>query len=441
MNYLCSDSSKQNILDKIKHHPCYSAEAHDKYARIHLPVAPHCNVQCNYCNRKFDCVNESRPGVTSEVLTPELAREKFVWVKSEIAELSVVGIAGPGDALAEWELTKRTIQEIKKINADVLFCLSTNGLVLPKYAEEIVQLGIQHVTVTVNALDPEISAKIYQYIVYEGIKYDGVAAAQLLLKNQIAGIKYLTQRGVLVKINIVMIKGINDHHIPAVVKKVKELGAFVTNIMPLIPALGSNFENFPQTSMKEINELRNVCQIDIQQMRHCQQCRADAIGKLNEDRSYEFRMCNRHVTDGSVIKFQKPNKTEYKIAVTSKYGKLVDQHFGHTVEFIIYQTDGQHSTIIETRQAAKFCEGMAECDSEAAKRDQVIETLADCDAVLTMRIGYHAKEKLKQRGIQSVEFCDTVENGLQYAVNYLLSQEVEQAKGGQLNAGLSAQCH
>ena len=27
-----------------------------------------CNIQCNYCDRKFDCTNESRPGVTSGVL-------------------------------------------------------------------------------------------------------------------------------------------------------------------------------------------------------------------------------------------------------------------------------------------------------------------------------------------------------------------------------------
>lgn len=441
MSCLYPGTGNQSILEKTAKHPCYSAEAHNKYARIHLPVAPRCNVQCNYCNRKFDCVNESRPGVTSEVLTPELAREKFVWVNSVIADLSVVGIAGPGDALAEWELTKNTIQEIQKINSDVIFCLSTNGLLLPNYAEEIIQLGINHVTVTVNALDPEISARIYQYIEYEGVHYEGVDAAKILLKNQIAGIQYLTQRDVLVKVNIVMIKGINDHHIPAIVKKVKELGVFVTNIMPLIPAPGSGFENFPQTSMKEITELRNICQIDIQQMRHCQQCRADAIGKLNEDRSHEFRMCNRHIDDAKIIKFQKTNQKEYKIAVTSKYGKLVDQHFGHTVKFIIYQTDGQHSKIVEIRYGEKFCEGMVACDSEEAKGDNIIEALADCDAVLTMRIGYHAKEKLRKKGIYSVEFCDTVENGLQYTVKQLVSQELEKVKAGQFDEGLSEQIH
>ncbi|STS91888.1 nitrogenase cofactor biosynthesis protein NifB [Klebsiella variicola] len=62
---------------------------------MHLPVAPACNLQCNYCNRKFDCSNESRPGVSSTLLTPEQAVLKVRQVAQAIPQLSVVGIAGP----------------------------------------------------------------------------------------------------------------------------------------------------------------------------------------------------------------------------------------------------------------------------------------------------------------------------------------------------------
>ena len=45
----------EDIQSKINNHPCYSEGAHHHYARIHVAVAPACNIQCNYCNRKYDC--------------------------------------------------------------------------------------------------------------------------------------------------------------------------------------------------------------------------------------------------------------------------------------------------------------------------------------------------------------------------------------------------
>jgi nitrogen fixation protein NifB len=154
----------------------------------------------------------------------------------------------------------------------------------------------------------------FSYETYRGKKYEGVQGARILIDNQLAGIKYLTEQGVIVKVNIVMIKGINDRHIPEIVKKVKSLGAFIANIMPLIPAKGSIFENYPQTTGHELKRMRKMCEADLQQMYHCRQCRADAIGLLTNDRSGEFRtpLCE---TETPVISAKKSRKN-YKIAVT-----------------------------------------------------------------------------------------------------------------------------
>jgi nitrogen fixation protein NifB len=347
-----------------------------------------------------------------------MAAQKFSWVKENIENLSVVGIAGPGDALANWDVTRRSIELIQAKGEDILFCLSTNGLMLPKYAHELVELGIKHVTVTVNSLNPTISAQLYKVINYEGQSYTGTAGAEILLKNQLEGIAYLVRHDVLVKINIVMVKGINDYHIPEVVKKMKELGVFITNIMPLIPAPGSAFEHFPQTSMKEINEMRDRCQLDVQQMRHCRQCRADAIGLLGNDRSNEFRMTKPQI-QSPVVALEEDSK-QYKIAVTSKYGKLVDQHFGHATELLIYQGKGKEFQLLETRKTTKYCSGIVDCDSAEGQKEAAIQVISDCDAVLTMRIGFNGQKRLAAQGIMSVEYCYTIEEGLGYAVEQLL---------------------
>jgi len=78
----------------FSNHPCFSKDAHKKYGRIHLPVAPRCNIQCNFCNRKYDCPNESRPGVTSTVLTPQQALAYLGDVVAKRPEIAVTGIAG-----------------------------------------------------------------------------------------------------------------------------------------------------------------------------------------------------------------------------------------------------------------------------------------------------------------------------------------------------------
>lgn len=278
----------KTIEERTLTHPCYNCIAH-KYARMHIPVAPKCNVSCNFCNRKYDCVNETRPGVTSEVLTPEGARDKFKIVRDKVKNLTVVGIAGPGDPLANFEETKKSIELIKKESKDITFCLSTNGLMLPFYADKLIELGITHLTVTINAVDPKIGSKIYKFVNYLGDTLVGEEAGRALLNNQLSGLKYIAQKGIICKVNIVMIKGINDFHIPEIVKKVKECGAYMTNIMPLIPVKGSAFENNPTVNEIELNDMRRNCDLILKQMYHCKQCRADAIGTLDNDISGKFR--------------------------------------------------------------------------------------------------------------------------------------------------------
>lgn len=286
----CTCSSKHKIeitqtgLDeKTRQHPCFSSDAHRQYGRMHLPVAPACNITCNYCNRRYDCNNESRPGVTSQILNPVTACQQYLAVRRRFENIKVAGIAGPGDALANWDATRTTIELIKQNMPDTIFCLSTNGLMLPELADELVELGVGYITVTVNCLDTAVGERIYKQVCFHGVCYEGAAGSRLLIDNQLQGIAALTSRGVVVKVNTVMIPGINEEQIPLIVRTVRDRGAYISNIMPLIPASGSAFENLPRTDRQELNRVRQICQADLRQMYHCKQCRADAVGMLGKD--------------------------------------------------------------------------------------------------------------------------------------------------------------
>ncbi|MFY9990130.1 MAG: nitrogenase cofactor biosynthesis protein NifB, partial [Rhodoplanes sp.] len=280
------------LWERIKDHPCYSEEAHHYFARMHVAVAPACNIQCNYCNRKYDCSNESRPGVVSEKLTPEEAFRKIIAVANEVPQLSVLGIAGPGDACYDWRKTKETFARIAKAVPDLKLCLSTNGLALPDHVDEIADMNIDHVTITINMVDPEIGAKIYPWIFYNHKRYTGVEASTILHERQMLGLEMLTARNILVKVNSVLIPGINDAHLSTVNAEVKKRGAFLHNIMPLIsdPAHGTHFGLTGQRgpTPAELQAVQDACEGGANLMRHCRQCRADAVGLLCQDRGQDF---------------------------------------------------------------------------------------------------------------------------------------------------------
>ena len=394
---------------KTLEHPCYNCKGH-KFARIHLPVAPACNVQCSYCVRKFDCPNESRPGVTSSILTPQEALERYLLVKKKMPNLTVVGIAGPGEALENWESVKAVFELIREQDPDVTFCLSTNGLKLPMYAEEMARLSVSHVTVTLNAVDPHISGQMYQYIRFMGNEYRGDAAGAIMVANQLAGIRLLIASGVLVKVNIVTVKGINDSHVPEVVKTVKAMGCFITNIMQMIPVEGSAFELVEPISNKQLTELRKECEEIMPQMYHCQHCRADAVGTLTDDKSIELKGFLSEKP-----KEPEPVSKNYRFAVASQSGVIVDTHFGHAKEFYLYDYKNGEVRFAGKRKVEQYCNGEEYCGEKEDKMELLLKALAGCNGVIAMRIGMEPKKKLAQLGIKPVNTYDMIEDAVKKA--------------------------
>ncbi len=426
------DDMAADVWERIKDHPCYSEEAHHWFARMHVAVAPACNIQCNYCNRKYDCANESRPGVVSEKLTPEEAMRKVIAVANEVPQLSVLGIAGPGDACYDWAKTRATFADVARRIPDIKLCISTNGLALPDRVDELVEMNVDHVTITINMVDPEIGAKIYPWIFYAGRRWEGVEASKILHERQMLGLEMLTARGILTKINSVMIPGINDDHLVEVNRWVKARGAFLHNVMPLIsdPAHGTRFGLTGQRgpTPMELKALQDRLDGGAKLMRHCRQCRADAVGLLGEDRGQEFtldrlpeevaydpskREAYREIVarergdhgaaKAAAVAAVKETATDAKllIAVATHGGGRINQHFGHAREFQIYEAGPKGIAFVGHRKVeAQYCEGGW---GEDATLDTVIAALDGVAVVLCAKIGDCPKEMLDAAGIHATD--------------------------------------
>ena len=397
------------LENALNMHPCYNEDAHTKFARMHLPVAPKCNIQCNYCNRKYDCSNESRPGVTSEVLSPAEALEKISVVLEKIPELKVVAIAGPGDPLANEE-TFETIRMVHEHFPDLTLCISTNGLALPENAERLYGSGVRFVTVTLNSIDTKISSKIYSKVIRNGKKYEGEDGSKILLENQLAGIRTCIDLGMLVKINIVLIPGINDTHIPEVVRKMEKMGVYIVNILPMIPVKDTVFENMRAPTPEERKKLTDICSGNVRMMRHCRQCRADAIGLLDNDRSQEFvrdKSCGSGC--GPMYVTERTNGDVIRIAVASDNGTTVNRGFGNASRFVTYTYDGrfEKGEDIVIKKGESVYGG-----SHEEHIGNILRKLSRFDVIIVKEIGPRPMAELSSLGKKVVVTSGTVEDAL-----------------------------
>jgi len=262
------------ITDIIGQHPCFNDEAHDRVGRIHLPVAPHCNIQCNFCEHKV-CTDIQHPGWTAKLLS---VTEAVDFIQSVVNERQsydfVVGVAGPGDALAN-EHTFQALTLIHKRYPEVVNCLCTNGLLLEEKLEEMAGAGVRALTVTVNASDSRVGKHIYSWVKYQGTIYRGEEAAALLITKQFGGISKAIAAGFHLKANTVLIPGVNDEHIPKLARRLREVGVELMNIMPLIPS--GKMKDLTPPTCDELIKARWDCEGILPQFHRCEQCRADVV--------------------------------------------------------------------------------------------------------------------------------------------------------------------
>jgi nitrogen fixation protein NifB len=163
-------------------------------------------------------------------------------------------------------------------------------------------------------------------------------------------------------------------------------------------------------------------------MRHCRQCRADAVGLLGEDRSDEFttekvmamqveydlearkayqagvekeREATANAKNAELATLAKEmSDVKLLVAVATKGGARVNEHFGHAKEFQIYEISTSGVKFIGHRRVDHYCQdGFGDED----KLETVIRALNDCTAVLVARIGTCPKETLEKAGIDAIE--------------------------------------
>jgi nitrogen fixation protein NifB len=372
-------------------------------------------MQCNYCNRKYSCVNESRPGVTCAILTPKQSIDYLRKYTEKLANLSVVGIAGPGDPFACADETLKTLRLVKAEFPDLLLCVASNGLNLPPYIDDLAAIGLSHITVTVNAVDPAVGEKFYDWMSVDGKSYKGIEAAELLWERQKQSIQTLAEKGVIVKVNTIYTPGINDEHIEQVAQTVAALGATILNIMPLLPTANTPFADLKEPEKRVVQQVRAMAASYLPQMSHCSRCRADAVGMIGEEntqKNIDLLQISAKPAAASTAPVETgamdasnglpmtlspelrltPTPERPYIAVASRDGLFVNQHLGEAVQVRVYKPAARRSTLVDIRNISSEAGG-------AARWLSMIEKMKDCCGILVSGAGPTPRKIFAHNGI------------------------------------------
>ena len=159
---------------------------------LRLSVTDRCNLRCTYCMPKEVFGPDFAFLPKSELLSfEELERLSRLFVASGVNKLRITG----GEPLLRRGLPD-LIGRLTAIPGVQDVAMTTNGLLLPRLAQDLKAAGLKRVTVSLDSLDPEVFGRMNGLGVHPDKVLDGIEAALVA--------------GLGVKVNTVVQRGVND---------------------------------------------------------------------------------------------------------------------------------------------------------------------------------------------------------------------------------------
>ncbi|WP_057763815.1 GTP 3',8-cyclase MoaA [Cytobacillus praedii] len=204
---------------------------------LRISVIDRCNFRCTYCMpaEKFGPDFAFLP--KSELLTyEEIERLAKIFVSLGVEKIRLTG----GEPLLRKDLPT-LVKKLADIEGLKDIGLTTNGVLLPKFAKELKEAGLLRVNVSLDTLNSELFGKINGRGVGVDVILEGIKAAQ--------------DAGLGVKINMVVKKGLNDSEIVPMAKFCKEQGLQLRFIEYMDVGSTNGWKMDDVVTKKEIYEL------------------------------------------------------------------------------------------------------------------------------------------------------------------------------------------
>ncbi|NVM03159.1 MAG: GTP 3',8-cyclase MoaA [Candidatus Helarchaeota archaeon] len=192
----------------------------DKYGRyvddIRISVTKKCNLKCIYCHHEGQWQNNFDEN--DEMTPDEIYKIVKIGTKFGIKKVKLTG----GEPLIREDIYE-IIDKISRLNDIEDISLVTNGILLKDSVKKLSESGLKRVNVSLDCLDPSLYKNITK------------SNNNLIPNDIIEGIKYAIAQGLApLKLNMVMLKGVNETEIEKMIELSSDLGATL-QLIELVP--------------------------------------------------------------------------------------------------------------------------------------------------------------------------------------------------------------
>jgi len=204
---------------------------YDRFGRailnLRIAITDRCNLNCIYCHHEGEYITSqcSKENSNVELTVDEIERVIRIAAELGIKKVKITG----GEPLIRKDVVD-IVDRISSIPGIIEVSMVTNGLLLERYALKLKKAGLKRINISLPSPIPEKYKEITGYPLL-----DGPERVIRCIKEAIKSKLYP------VKINMVILKGINDVDIEAEMKIAKELGAILQLIELQDPSAKSDF--------------------------------------------------------------------------------------------------------------------------------------------------------------------------------------------------------
>lgn len=174
---------------------------------LRISITSKCNLSCDYCHKEGEEIGSCSKGKANELSVNEIVRIAEISVKLGITRIKITG----GEPLVRTDIFE-IIQGISNIPRLKDLSMATNGTLLYNKAKELKESGLKRVNISLPTLDPIMYKKLTNGEINPVL--DGINSAIESKLNP-------------VKLNMVILKNINEQNIPEMIEYAAQTGTIL----------------------------------------------------------------------------------------------------------------------------------------------------------------------------------------------------------------------